>query len=77
MQNLVSPLLHSPSPLIASIFLPQQISGVFDEYLRDYGQKEPHDFLGVTLGWLHSDLASVSGGEGVWVAGFFLGVCIY
>ncbi|XP_037804253.1 uncharacterized protein LOC119598634 isoform X3 [Penaeus monodon] len=36
----------------------KQISGVFDEYLRDYGQKEPHDFLGVTLGWLHSDLAS-------------------
>ncbi|XP_047481981.1 uncharacterized protein LOC125034276 isoform X2 [Penaeus chinensis] len=38
----------------------KQISGVFDEYLRDYGQKEPHDFLGVTLGWLHSDLARIS-----------------
>ncbi|XP_063610317.1 ubiquitin carboxyl-terminal hydrolase Usp2-like isoform X5 [Penaeus indicus] len=38
----------------------KQISGVFDVYLRDYGQKEPHDFLGVTLGWLHSDLARTS-----------------
>lgn len=46
--------------LVQAVTAMKQISGVFDEYLRDYGQKEPHDFLGVTLGWLHSDLARPS-----------------
>lgn len=70
-------ILVSPATLTASIFFPQQISGVFDEYLRDYGQKEPHDFLGVTLGWLHSDLARVSGVKGGWGAGCLLGACVH
>ncbi|XP_069971723.1 ribosome-binding protein 1 [Penaeus vannamei] len=46
--------------LVQAVTAMKQISGVFDEYLRDYGQKKPHDFLGVTLGWLHSDLARPS-----------------